>query len=348
MKEQTFLESLAEPLLKWYGKNGRPLPWRKSPDAYRVWISEIMLQQTRIEAVLGYYERFLERLPDVQSLAAVSDEELMKLWEGLGYYSRARNLKKAARIICESFSGVFPESFEDMLSLPGIGEYTAGAIASIAFGQPRAAVDGNVMRLISRITESDIPVNDPRWKKELSKALSAVSPIGQCGAFTQALMELGETVCIPNGTPLCGSCPLSALCSAHKNGTWGKFPVPAPKKARRRESYTLLLLRCGERIAVRRRGEGLLGGMWEFPNIPGKLTREQVFAFLEERGLQPGEPIPAASGEHIFTHVEWEMTSWLVCCGRAAEYHWIKEEDLDALALPTAFRKFRSSLASGT
>lgn len=327
--------------MAWYAEKKRPLPWRETADPYRVWISEIMLQQTRIETVLGYYERFVARLPDLRALAEIGDEELMKLWEGLGYYSRARNLKKAARIVCERCGGVFPERYEDILSLPGIGEYTAGAIASIAFGQPRAAVDGNVIRVMNRLTESPAPVSDPRRKKELTAALSAVSPVGHCGEFTEALMELGETVCLPNGAPLCGECPLFGICGAGRNGTWAKYPVPAPKKERKKEHYTLFLLCSGEKVAVRRRGAGLLGGLWEFPNTRGTLSRAEAAAFLEERGLRPKSLAPSRSGRHIFTHVEWEMTSWLAECeAETEEYQWITREELSALALPTAFRKF--------
>lgn len=300
-----------------------------------------MLQQTRIETVLGYYARFLARLPDVRALAEVGDEELMKLWEGLGYYSRARNLKKAAVMITERFGGVFPERYEDILSLPGIGEYTAGAIASIAFGQPRAAVDGNVIRVMNRLTESDAPVSDPGRKKALTAALSAVMPAGRCGAFTEALMELGETVCLPNGAPLCGECPLFSLCLAGRNGSWASYPVPAPKKERKKERYTLFLLSCGEYVAVRRRGEGLLGGLWEFPNAAGVLDGSETFALLTEWGLKPETVAPARAGTHIFTHIEWEMTSFRAeCREKAGGFHWITRAELSALALPTAFRKF--------
>ncbi len=334
-------ERIVQPLLDWYAEKKRPLPWRESPDPYRVWISEIMLQQTRIETVLGYYARFIARLPDVHALARVGDEELMKLWEGLGYYSRARNLKKAAIMICENFGGVFPERFEDILSIPGIGEYTAGAIASIAFGQPRAAVDGNVIRVMNRLTESDAPVSDPRRKKELTVALSAVSPAGRCGEFTEALMELGERVCLPNGAPLCGECPLYEICGAGRNGTWESYPVPAPKKERKKEQYTLFLLSCGEYVAVRRRGEGLLGGLWEFPNTAGKLSESEAAALLTEWGLKPKTVVPSRAGKHIFTHIEWEMTSFRAECGETTgEFCWITREELSALALPTAFRRF--------
>lgn len=335
-------EQIVRPLLAWYEEKKRPLPWRENADPYRVWVSEIMLQQTRIETVLGYFARFIERLPDLRALAAVGDEELMKLWEGLGYYSRARNLKKAAIMICGRFGGVFPDRYEDILSLPGVGEYTAGAIASIAFGQPRAAVDGNVIRVMNRLTESDAPVNDPKRKKALTEALSAVSPAGRCGEFTEALMELGETVCLPNGAPLCGECPLLPLCGAGKNGTWEHYPVPAPKKERKKEQYTLFLLSCGECVAVRRRGEGLLGGLWEFPNTKGNLSQSEAAALLEERGLKPGTVLPSRAGKHIFTHIEWEMTSFRAECGAMADgFCWITREELSALALPTAFRRFK-------
>ncbi|MCM1461322.1 MAG: A/G-specific adenine glycosylase [Bacteroides sp.] len=334
---------MVKPLLDWYAAKKRPLPWRESPDPYRVWVSEIMLQQTRIETVIGYYARFIARLPDIRALAEVGDEELMKLWEGLGYYSRARNLKKAAVMIVERFGGVFPARYEDILSLPGVGEYTAGAIASIAFGEPRAAVDGNVIRVMSRLTESDAPVGDPGRKKALAAALSAVMPAGRCGELNEALMELGETVCLPSGAPLCGECPLFTLCLSGRDGSWARYPVPAPKKARKKEQYTLFLLSCGEYVAVRRRGEGLLGGLWELPNVAGTLGEAEALALLTRWGLKPKKLAPSRSGTHIFTHIEWEMTSFYAECEEKASgegLRWVTRAELSSLALPTAFRKF--------
>ena len=229
------LDDLTLPLLLWYRENARDLPWRKKPTAYRVWVSEIMLQQTRVAAVLDYYRRFLEELPDVQALAEVPEERLMKLWQGLGYYSRARNLQRAARTIVSGFGGRFPERYEDIRALPGVGDYTAGAVGSIAFGLPTPAVDGNVLRVIARITGDGGDISTPAMKKRVTEALARVIPVDAPGDYNQALMELGATVCLPNGAPLCEKCPAARLCTAFQQGRTGELPVKAPKKPRREE-----------------------------------------------------------------------------------------------------------------
>ena len=280
------LKKIVQPLLDWYDANARILPWREQPEPYRVWLSEIMLQQTRVEAVKPYFERFLAALPTIRSLAEAPEDRLMKLWEGLGYYNRARNLQKAARMILERHNGMFPSDFEEILALPGIGEYTAGAISSIAFGRPVPAVDGNVLRVMSRLLESAEDIAQPAVKVNITHALKQIYPEQRCGDFTQSLMELGATVCLPNGKPKCRECPLAELCLARLNGKVAELPVKAPKKARKLENRTVLLLFCGNRIAIRRREEkGLLAGLYEFPNREGSLT---------------GEPI--REGAHVFAH----------------------------------------------
>lgn len=347
-------EVLAE-ITEWFSLCHRPLPWRDEPSPYHVWISEIMLQQTRIEAVIPYYFRFLERLPDIPALASCDEELLLKLWEGLGYYSRARNLKKAALQIMEQYGGQLPESAKELRKLSGIGEYTAGAIASIAFGQPEPAVDGNVLRVLSRITLSSEDVMLPAVRKAMSDSLKNLYPSGKrAGLLTQGLMELGEVICIPNGRPKCEACPVRGLCLAHKEGREEEFPVRSEKRARRVEQLTVLLLERSGRFAVKKRpGSGLLAGMWEFPNCPGILTEQDILSKVSELGLKPLSVVPAGKGKHIFTHVEWHMTGQLLQCGDGdaslEELLWLTPEEIRTdYALPTAFRKWQEIIEKET
>ncbi len=294
----------------WYSLSRRVLPWREKPTPYRIWISEIMLQQTRIEAVIPYYRRFLAELPDVAALAEVDDERLMKLWEGLGYYSRARNLKKAAQVVMRDYGGTLPSSAAQLKTLPGIGDYTAGAIASIACGQAEPAVDGNVLRVLSRLVESEADVLAPATKKAMTALLRAHYPSGADAALvTEGLMELGETVCLPNGAPKCSLCPLRSLCLAGERGTAERYPVKAPPRPRRIEERTVLLLRCGEHWAIRQREKkGLLAGLWEFPNEEGFVSEEALLArYPEALSL-----LPCGEARHIFTHVEWHMRGYML------------------------------------
>ena len=294
----------------WYARSRRVLPWREEPTPYRIWISEIMLQQTRIEAVIPYYRRFLEELPDVASLAAVEEDRLLKLWEGLGYYSRARNLKKAAQTVMRDYDGTLPHRAAELRKLPGIGDYTAGAIASIACGEPEPAVDGNVLRVLSRLLENDGDILSPAVKKRMTELLRQHYPAGEAAALsTEGLMELGETVCIPNGAPKCELCPLRLLCRAAQNGTAERYPVKSPPRPRRIEERTVLLLRCGDRWAIRQRPKsGLLAGLWEFPNEPGSLGEEE----LRSRYPAALSIAPCGKARHVFTHVEWHMQGFLV------------------------------------
>ena len=301
MKE---LQQLPIPLLMWYRENARKLPWRETPTAYRVWLSEVMLQQTRVAAVLDYYKRFLEAAPTVEALAALPEDELMKLWQGLGYYSRARNLQKAARQITEEHGGVFPNTYEAIRALPGVGDYTAGAVGSIAFGLPVPAVDGNVLRVVSRICADEGDILAPQTKKRYTDALAGIIPVKAPGEFNQAMMELGATVCLPNGAPLCEKCPVRDFCRAHLEGKTGVLPVKAPKKPRKIEERTVFLLFYEDKVALRRRaGKGLLAGLWEFPNaLEGELPAGW--------GLVPKELKLCAAGRHIFTHIEWHMAAF--------------------------------------
>jgi len=342
MERSEQLRQLAPALLPWYRENARKLPWRDHPEPYHVWLSEIMLQQTRVEAVKPYYARFLQEIPGISALAAADPEKLHKLWEGLGYYSRVRNLQAAAQQIMALHGGEFPTDYCAIRALRGIGDYTAGAIASICFGQPTPAVDGNVLRVLSRITGDDRPVTDGHTRDAVRADLAAVYPAGHCGEFTQALMELGATVCLPNGAPGCAACPCAAFCAC-RDGGWEKLPVKAPKKARRAEQLTVFLLRCGDETAVRKRSDtGLLAGLWELPNVPGHLPPEAAVAQAERWGAAPYEIEQELRRSHIFTHVEWDMRCYVLRCRETPDlFHWAGADALrQAIALPTAFRMF--------
>ena len=329
-------------LLPWYEENKRDLPWRQDKEPYHVWLSEIMLQQTRVEAVKGYYTRFLNTLPTIRDLAACDDDALHKLWEGLGYYSRVRNLKKAAIQIMEKYGGSFPEEYDKIRALPGIGDYTAGAICSIAFNQPTPAVDGNVLRVISRLTEDATPVDDLSYRRRVRDQLAVIYP-KEAGTFTQALMELGATVCGPNWAPRCDECPLKTICAAAKHGTTGEFPVKLPKAKRRVEEKTVFILSCDGAYALEKRPDkGLLAGLWQFPNTEGKLEIHQAMAYLQEQGIHPREVLRQLERKHIFTHISWEMRGiYVEVAERTERYIWLNADEIRAqAALPTAFRQF--------
>ena len=301
-----------EKLLRWYAKNKRDLPWRQTKDPYRIWISEIMLQQTRVEAVKPYYFRFLEAFPTVEALANAPEEKLMKLWEGLGYYSRARNLQKAAKSVMTLYGGKLPESERELRSLCGIGDYTAGAIASIAFGIKAPAVDGNVLRVISRCTGSFADITEQSTKKAMSEAIRAVIPT-DAGSFTQALIELGAPVCVPNGEAKCASCPLAARCVAARKGLCDTLPVKSAKKPRRIEKKTVLLIRDGSRTALHKRGDrGLLAGLYELPNLEGHLSERELPEVIRALGFEPLRVQRIEDSKHVFTHIEWHMIAYTV------------------------------------
>ena len=307
------LDMIAEPLLAWYDVGRRLLPWREDPTPYHVWLSEIMLQQTRVEAVKPYYDRFLRELPDITSLAEVEEEKLLKLWEGLGYYNRARNLKKSAMQIVEEYGGEMPADYDRLVKLCGIGSYTAGAISSIAFGRAVPAVDGNVLRILSRLRADDRDILDAKVKKSVEEELSGVMPKDRPGDFNQALMELGAIVCVPNGSPKCGECPWGELCQARIQDKTAEYPKKAPKRARNVEKKTILVIQYGHLIALQKRPErGLLAGMYEFPSLEGHLSEEQVLTYLRKSGVVPLRIRSLEPSKHIFTHKEWHMTGYLI------------------------------------
>ena len=344
MEQTENIARLPAALLPWYQANRRDLPWRQDQDPYHIWVSEIMLQQTRVEAVKGYYTRFLKCLPSVSALASCDDEILHKLWEGLGYYSRVRNLKKAAQQIMTQYDGKFPEEYSQLLKLPGIGEYTAGAISSIAFQKPIPAVDGNVLRVIARITDDATAIDLPAYKKQVQQALQAVYP-ADAGDFTQALMELGATVCGPNRLPDCENCPCKAFCLGYRNKTAEKLPVKSPKRQRKTEAYTVFILSCDGKVALQKRPDkGLLAGLWQFPNVKGKLDTQAALSKVEQLGIKPKQITMQVERRHVFTHVEWDMRGIYVevtSCG--GNFIWLTGQEIDAqAALPTAFRLFRA------
>lgn len=336
------LQQLPELLLPWYLKNKRDLPWRNDREPFHIWISEIMLQQTRVEAVKGYYARFLDTLPTIEALANCDDDLLHKLWEGLGYYSRVRNLKKAAILIMEQHGGTFPLTHGEILKLPGIGDYTAGAICSIAYNLPTPAVDGNVLRVLSRLRNDPAPIDLPETKKAVTKLLAEIYP-KEAGDFTQALMELGATVCGPNRAPNCGNCPCSEICLAYQTGTADKLPVKSPKKEKRQEDRTVFILRCEDRYALEKRpSKGLLAGLWQFPNVSGHLDINQALEALQNWGLNPREIFREVGRKHIFTHIQWNMKGiYLEVASTSENFQWFTEKEINVqAALPTAFRQF--------
>ena len=342
MEIQSRIASLPEALLAWYDKHRRALPWRQNKDPYHIWVSEIMLQQTRVEAVKPYYARFLQALPTIADLAVCDDERLHKLWEGLGYYSRVRNLKKAAQQIMGEHGGSFPKEYREVLALSGIGEYTAGAVCSIAYDLPTPAVDGNVLRVIARLTDDNTPVDLPAFKKAVQSALAQVYP-ARAGDFTQALMELGATVCGPNRQPDCENCPCKDFCLGFQNQTASHLPVKLPKRQRKVEQLTVFVLDCDGYFALEKRPDtGLLAGLWQFPNVSGKMDTQAAMEKVEEFGLIPKEIVAQVERKHIFTHVEWDMRGmYLKTANRNERYTWLTAEEIDTqAALPTAFKLF--------
>ena len=336
------LNALTAPLLAWYDLNGRDLPWRSVVTPYRTWISEIMLQQTRVGAVIPYFARFMDELPDVSALAAVSEERLFKLWEGLGYYSRARNLQRAAKLVVSNFGGALPQTYGALLTLPGIGAYTAAAIASINFGEPVAAVDGNLLRVAARVSGCADDIMDAKVRKQFTAHLNDAIDPERPGAYNQAMMDLGATVCLPNGAPKCEVCPARTMCEAYKNGLTEVLPVRARKKVRRIEERTVLLLFQNGRVALRKRaGTGLLAGLWEFPNVPESLDEAGALLALARLGLSAPSAEAAGRAKHIFTHIEWDMQGYFAdVSGENDDLFWADAAAFDVLALPTAFKKY--------
>lgn len=339
---ENILQKLPDALLPWFDKEKRELPWRQDKEPYHVWLSEIMLQQTRVEAVRGYYARFLEELPTVEALANCDDERLHKLWEGLGYYSRVRNLKKAAQQVMELHDGVFPKEYDQILALPGIGDYTAGAISSIAFDQKRAAVDGNVLRVYARIMNDPAPIDLPLMKGKVRKALEEIYP-ERAGDFTQAVMELGATLCGPNWAPQCENCPCRAFCQGYAAGTAQLLPVKSPKRQKRQENRTVFILECdGLYALVKRPDSGLLAGLWQFPDVEGELELPAAIETVEKWGIQVRNVTRQLEKKHIFTHILWNMRGfYMEVRTKCSQFSWLSLQEIEEnAALPTAYRQF--------
>lgn len=307
------LKEIVTPLLEWYDGHARVLPWREDPAPYRVWVSEIMLQQTRVEVVKPYFERFLKELPTIRDLAEASEDRLMKLWEGLGYYNRVRNMQRAARELTEACDGRMPADFDRILKLPGIGSYTAGAIASIAFGIPKPAVDGNVLRVLSRVQKSYEDIMKQSVRRKMEEQVQRIIPKERAGDFNQSLIELGAIVCVPNGAPKCEECPLKDLCRAHGDGVELELPIKAPPKKRRIEDRTVLVLLSDNKAALKKRpAKGLLAGLYELPNLEGHYDSKEVLEYIKDLGLSPIRIQPLPEAKHIFSHIEWHMAGYAV------------------------------------
>ena len=345
--EDERLYQMGKPLVEWYRKNKRELPWRDIDDPYRIWVSEVMLQQTRVEAVKPFYARFLNALPTVSDLADVEEDKLLKLWEGLGYYNRVRNMQKAAQQIMEIHGGEFPREFEAIRGLTGIGNYTAGAIGSFAFGIPKPAVDGNVLRVISRITGSYDDIMKASTKTKVEEQLSEVIPKDAACDFNQGLIELGAIVCVPNGAPKCEACPLAHICEAHQKGIEMELPVKKKAKARKIEKKTVFIFKDGENVAIKKRPKkGLLAGLYELPNVEGELTQDEALAYSRSIGLAPLHIKPLGEAKHIFSHVEWQMTGYSIrvdeleksCTENMLFIH--PEEVQNEFPIPAAFEKY--------
>ncbi len=333
---QVKLNEIVEPLILWYQQNKRDLPWRKDVTAYRVWVSEIMLQQTRVEVVKDYYVRFLTKLPDVKSLAMIEEDTLLKLWEGLGYYRRVRNMQQAAKVIMEKYHGAFPNRYDDILSLPGIGDYTAGAISSLAFHQPVPCVDGNVLRVLSRVTGSTKDISNAKTKEYFKNLITEVLTEKNVSDLNQGWMELGALICLPNGKPLCEDCPLKEYCIARKENKIELIPVKKKKNPRRVEKRTIFLLRFQDCYAIQKRETGLLARTYEFPNVEGHLTEKQVETMFPCKEMRP---LPKR--KHIFSHIEWDLIGYSIeIKEQMKDYLWVTQEKLNDYSISSAFKKY--------
>ena len=330
-------------VLAWYDSGHRDLPWRHTTDAYRIWISEIMLQQTRAETVVSYYARFLEKYPTAQALACAPQEDVLKSWEGLGYYSRARSLQKAAKIIASDFGGQLPASVQQLRSLPGIGDYTAGAIASIAFGIPAAAVDGNVERVICRYYAIEDTVGTPAVRRMITEKTQALVPADRPGAFANAMMEMGATMCTPRN-PACLLCPVRETCRGFARGIAAELPHKAKKKAQRVENRAVMLVFYKNRVLITKRQEKLLGGLFVFPDVLEENDPARLCDALEALGVRAAYDERIGHAKHVFTHLIWEMDVHALIADDMTEIpdgQWVTREELESLPLPTAVKAAR-------
>lgn len=331
----------AELLLRWYDQHARVLPWRGIHNAYHTWVSETMLQQTRVETVLAYFDRFIQRFPTVEALAAAPEDEVLKLWEGLGYYRRARNLHKGAQQVVAEHGGVIPRDVKELLKISGIGEYTAGAIASIAYDQAVPAVDGNVIRVVSRVKGIRENVGIPSVKRRIAQEAAALVPQSRPGDFNQAMMDLGATICVP-GTPSCERCPVSALCDAYREGDAEDIPELPRKNPPKVIDYDLYLIFNGDRVLMRQRTETMLQGLWVYPMVEDHHTVKQLPALVRRKiGLPVTDIQTAGEAKHIFTHQVWQMKLYIMHTTAEAPAGWrfVTMEEMQQLTIPTAVKK---------
>jgi len=341
--KETEIEEFQHRILSWYTDNRREMPWREDPSPYRIWISEIMLQQTRVDTVIPYFNKFMEKYPTVESLASSDEDELMKYWEGLGYYSRIRNIRETAINIVSNYDGKIPETFDELLKLKGIGEYTAGAIASEAFGQKVPAVDGNVFRVFARLTAKEDDLRNLKFQKMLKDAVKSVLPENQIGDFNQGLIELGALICIPNGSPKCGLCPVKDLCQSNKLNLQDKIPFKSKAKQRTVQEKTVFILQYQDKFAVRKRDDkNLLAGLFEIPNVEGFYTVDEAKIVVEEMGFVASDLHMIKDRKVIFTHIEWILQGYYVHVENENEKYIFdtKENLIQKYTLATAFREY--------
>ena len=332
-------------ILMFYDEHKRSLPWRNNPNPYYVLVSEIMLQQTRVDTVIPYFERFINALPDISSLASVSDEVLYKLWQGLGYYARVRNLKKAASMIMLEYNGVLPNDYESLMKLPGVGHYTAGAILSIAFNQKFTAVDGNVLRVFTRFYGIKDSIKEELTKKKIESLVYQLYPENRASDFTQALMEIGALICLPNGEPLCDTCPLKDKCYAYIQNEQSLIQLKELKKDKDRVLLTVFILKYNDLIALHKRPDtGLLASLWELPNVEGHLSLEETKTWLNDNSFKFDVVKKGIVYSHVFTHKIWDMISYEIKLKELPshnDYEFASVMDVKNIySIPTAFTGF--------
>ncbi len=342
-------EELAQRILTYYKEHARCLPWRDNPSSYHVWVSEIMLQQTRVDTVIDYFNRFMMVFPTIEELAEADEDILLKQWEGLGYYSRVRNLQKAAKTIVDKWNGCLPQEKKDLLTLSGIGDYTAGAISSIAYGKDEVAVDGNFIRVACRLLGYDGNVWNAAGKRLVTEFWQSILPKNQASAFNQGVMDIGATICLPNGNPHCEKCPISDYCYAFYHGSPLDYPIKKIKKQRKMEKKTVLLMYMDNKVMIRNRPQkGLLAGLLEFPMIDGDALKDEIIYWLKQRGYEAVSIKKGSKAKHIFSHIEWHMSSWEIKVASIGVMEdnvdgqqWVDCGLISEITLPTAFKVFR-------
>ncbi len=343
MKREHSIEKFREQLLNWYDENRRILPWREDATPYRVWVSEIMLQQTRVEAVKPYFERFVKELPTLQDLSVASDDTLFKLWEGLGYYNRVMNMKKCAIECVEKHGGNLPSTYDELIQLPGIGAYTAGAIASIAYKQKVPAVDGNVLRVFSRVLISEDDILKESTKRKFQKIIMEYLPEDRSDAFNQALMEIGALICVPNAAPRCNICPVASECMGYQSGDAHRLPNKVVKKARKIDKKTVLVITYQNQVHLCQREEkGLLAGLYEFDVYEGYLTKNQI---RDQFKGNIKRMTALEDTKHIFSHVEWHMKGYLIELNdKTIDGIWCTKKEIEeTYAIPTAYKVYKKA-----